>query len=82
MHYILLIYDISDNRRRTKIAKLLEGYGKRVQMSAFECLLNSKQYQKLVQNVEKIVKNEDNVRIYDLLTKDIPDDIKCNIYII
>lgn len=29
--FILIIYDIVDNKRRTKFAKLLEGYGKRVQ---------------------------------------------------
>ena len=29
--FILIIYDITDNRRRLKFAKLLEGYGKRVQ---------------------------------------------------
>ena len=33
--FILIIYDITDNRRRLKFAKLLEGYGKRVQKSAF-----------------------------------------------
>ena len=26
--FILIIYDIVDNKRRTKFAKLLEGYGK------------------------------------------------------
>jgi len=81
-HYILLIYDISDNRRRIKISKLLEGYGKRVQMSAFECFLNTKQYDKLVHSIHKIAKKDDNIRIYDLQVKDVPDEIKCDIYMI
>ena len=36
--FILIIYDIVDNKRRVKFAKFLEGYGKRVQKSAFEAI--------------------------------------------
>ena len=32
--FILIIYDIVDNKRRTKFAKLLEGYGKRVHLAS------------------------------------------------
>ena len=46
--FILIIYDIVDNKRRTKFAKLLEGYGKRVQKSAFEAMLSEKNYYKLI----------------------------------
>ena len=30
--FILIIYDIVDNKRRTKFAKLLEGYGTRTEV--------------------------------------------------
>ena len=40
--FILIIYDIVDNKRRTKFAKLLEGYGKRVLKSAFEAMLSGR----------------------------------------
>ena len=30
-YLILIIYDISDNKHRLKISKLLEGYGTRIQ---------------------------------------------------
>ena len=33
--YVLIIYDIVDNSRRTKLAKFLQGYGFRVQKSEF-----------------------------------------------
>jgi len=36
---VLVTYDISDNKRRTKLATFLEGYGRRVQKSVFECFL-------------------------------------------
>jgi CRISPR-associated protein Cas2 len=35
--YYAAVYDISDNRERTKVSKVLGGYGTRVQESVFEC---------------------------------------------
>lgn len=63
---ILVIYDIVDNKRRTNMVKLLESYGNRVQKSAFEALLLNKAYQDLTKKIQKIITNEDNVRIYRL----------------
>ncbi|HEY5481563.1 MAG TPA: CRISPR-associated endonuclease Cas2 [Verrucomicrobiae bacterium] len=31
------VYDVSNDAERTRVAKVLEGFGIRVQMSAFEC---------------------------------------------
>jgi CRISPR-associated protein Cas2 len=70
--FILIIYDISDNKRRNKFAKLLEGYGKRVQKSAFEALLTMQKYNKLIEEIPGYinVKNgEDSVRIYRIIGK-------------
>ena len=63
---VLIIYDIIDNKRRTKMVKLLESYGTRVQRSAFEALINKSQYIKIIEGIKKIISNEDNVRIYRL----------------
>ena len=60
---ILIIYDIIDNKRRTKMVK---SYGTRVQKSAFEALVNKGQYVKIIDGVKKVISNEDNVRIYRL----------------
>ncbi len=38
----VVAYDVSDDRRRTRVAQALEGFGVRVQESVFECRLNSK----------------------------------------
>ena len=35
-YLILIIYDISDNKHRLEISKLLEGYGTRIQKSALK----------------------------------------------
>ena len=63
---VLIIYDIIDNKRRSKTVKLLEGYGVRVQKSAFEILINRTQYLEIIKGIKNIITNEDNVRIYRL----------------
>ena len=62
--YVLVIYDIVDNKKRTKLAKLLNGYGFRVQKSAFEAILTKPKYQKLLQNLTHILGKDDDCRIY------------------
>ena len=72
LEFILIIYDIVDNKRRTKFAKLLEGYGTRVQKSAFEAMLSQKSYEKLVREIPYYINpasGEDSVRIYRMIGK-------------
>ena len=60
---VLVVYDIPDDLRRTKLSKFLEGYGTRVQWSVFECFLSLEQMNNLYDKVEKRVEpQEDNVR--------------------
>ena len=56
----MIIYDIVDNKRRVKFAKFLEGYGKRVQKSAFEAMLSSQRYEKMVREIPKYIELKDN----------------------
>lgn len=65
-YIVLIIYDIISNKQRLKIAKLLSGYGNRVQKSAFEARLDKKRYARMLMDLKKILKSEDNVRIYKL----------------
>lgn len=37
---VVVVYDIPDNKRRKKLADFLEGYGRRVQYSVFECFIS------------------------------------------
>ncbi len=67
--FVLVIYDIIDNRRRVKFAKMLEGYGFRVQKSAFEALLSKRKYAKLIETIPEMIKAEDNVRVYKIIGK-------------
>ena len=52
------------------MAKLLSGYGTRVQKSAFEARLTKKQYARLLHDIKKMLKADDNVRIYKLRSYD------------
>jgi CRISPR-associated protein Cas2 len=63
----IVTYDIPCNKRRKQVSDLLEGYGRRVQYSVFECVLASDQYHELRRRLKKRVKLEqDSVRFYPL----------------
>ena len=65
--FILVVYDISNDRRRTRLHNLLLDFGTPVQYSVFECLLSPKQEMKMNQRVLKIIKPRlDKVRYYPL----------------
>lgn len=71
---VLVIYDVVDNKTRNRLVKCLERYGVRVQKSAFEALLNRKQYDAMMRRASKMINPiEDSLRVYVL------DDI-INIY--
>jgi CRISPR-associated protein Cas2 len=62
---VVVVYDIPEDKRRTKLSNFLEGYGRRVQFSVFECFLSLEEMRQLFEKVKKLVKPaEDNVRFY------------------
>jgi len=64
--YILMIYDISSNKKRVKLSHLLEGYGSRVQLSAFEFLITKQDYEELLKKINLLISSDDSFRIYVL----------------
>ncbi len=64
----LISYDISIDKRRTKVAKLLEGFGRRVLESVFECDLTAAEYTQLRRKLNRRIKADegDKLRIYRL----------------
>ena len=62
---VVVAYDVTDSKRRTKVATFLEGYGRRVQKSVFECFIGLKEMQRLqAQLLSRVQLPEDNVRLY------------------
>lgn len=65
--FFVFAYDIPDDRRRTKIANVLEGYGTRVNYSVFECVLDPRRYRALRTRLQRyLVPSEDALRVYPL----------------
>ncbi|MEZ4867308.1 MAG: CRISPR-associated endonuclease Cas2 [Caldilineaceae bacterium] len=65
--FYIIAYDISSDKRRAKVHKILSGFGQWTQYSLFECYLSEKQYLQLRQRLEKILEESlDSVRFYAL----------------
>lgn len=63
---IVVIYDIADNATRVKMSKYLEGFGVRVQKSAFECVLSQAVYDRMIDGLPAYIQKGDFVRVYKL----------------
>ena len=75
-NFYLLAYDIADDRRRAKIARLLESVAERVQNSVFEAYLKPADLEKLVAGTLKhLKKEEDSLRVY-LLCQNCREKVK------
>ncbi|MCR5093348.1 MAG: CRISPR-associated endonuclease Cas2 [Lachnospiraceae bacterium] len=64
----LVSYDITSDKRRRKIAKELENYGRRVQYSVFECELDKARFSQLYKKLVLLMEGEaeGNIRIYTI----------------
>ena len=66
-HFVVVSYDIPDDRRRNRVCKLLKDYGERVQYSVFECMLRPDDLKRLRERLKPLlVLEEDDVRFYRL----------------
>ena len=72
--FIVVSYDIVQDKARNKVMKLLKGQGNHTQKSVFECLLNEKQIEILIEKIENLIDcDKDSVRIYRLSDKDVSE---------
>ena len=64
--FFLVCFDISDDRIRYRVVKVLKGYGERVQKSVFECAdLTEERFLKMKNSIEDLIDHgEDSVRYY------------------
>ena len=71
-HFVVISYDITDDKRRMRVMKTLEGYGTRVQYSVFEAWLTRRQITDLRDRLMQILRpDEDSVRFYFLNRADV-----------
>lgn len=65
--FVIVSYDISEDKRRTKIHEILSSYGQWMQYSLFECNLSKTEYAKLRSRLQKIINSDtDSIRFYFL----------------
>lgn len=70
MMYIVISYDIIDDKRRSRLAKMLLNYGRRVQKSVFECLLEDRELLELKGKIPLIIDQKtDSVRFYQVCAR-------------
>lgn len=65
--FVLIIYDITDNKKRIKFAKFLQGYGFRVQKSAFEAVITKKKYFELLKLIPPFATGDDSIKVYKII---------------
>ena len=61
--WYLVTYDVRDDGRLRRVARLLEGYGERVQYSVFRCRLGEVELQRLRWELTRIMANEDDLLV-------------------
>lgn len=65
--FVVVVYDISNDRRRTRLHNVLLNFGTPVQYSVFECLLEADRLVSMRQSVQRVIRpRRDRVRYYYL----------------
>ena len=65
-------YDIADDRRRRRIAGLLEDEMVRVQESVFEARLTHERTKSLIGRLEAMLASDDSLRVYAIAADGLP----------
>ncbi len=65
--FTAVCYDISDDRRRARLSRVLADFGRRVQLSVFEADLSQERFERLLLRLRRLVHpGEDRIRVYRL----------------
>jgi CRISPR-associated protein Cas2 len=61
-----VVYDITDDLERARVDKVLKGFGFRVQKSVFECRMDKKTKNELIQRLKELDIKTGFIKIYRL----------------
>lgn len=65
--WVILCYDMVDDRRRARLYQVMQGFGRAVQRSVFECELSAAELERLRRRVRRLIDPaRDSVRLYVL----------------
>lgn len=71
--FVVVSYDIPDDKRRLKVMKTLQGFGHHAQYSVFECRLKRQDLKRLQKRLKALIRREeDDVRLYLLCQQCVP----------
>ena len=59
-HLFVIVYDISDTKRWRRVFKLMNGYGEWLQLSVFQCRLNTQRHAELIALLDGIIHHKDD----------------------
>ena len=62
--FYLISYDITDDRRRNRVFKLLRGWGERVQYSVFCCQLNPREKLRLADEIKGHINQDEDQTLF------------------
>ncbi|MFZ7111974.1 MAG: CRISPR-associated endonuclease Cas2 [Desulfatiglandales bacterium] len=62
-HYVVA-YDISNTKRRTGVARVLQAHGERVNLSVFECELDKDGFEKIRGEIRQLINRKEDLVIY------------------
>lgn len=63
-NFIVVAYDVADDRRRSHVVKILEKIGVRINYSVFECMLTDVQFVKLQERISAEIDNREDRIVY------------------
>ena len=67
VHHIVVSYDIREDKRLSKVGKMMKDYGERVLLSVWECNLDYQKFEQMKERLEGIIDPmEDSIRYYFL----------------
>ncbi len=61
-----VVYDITSDKERAKVERILKGFGFRVQKSVFECRLDRKGKRELIEKLSKLELKTGFIKVYRL----------------
>jgi CRISPR-associated protein Cas2 len=66
--FVVISYDIKNDKRRSQIFKTLKNFGQWMQYSVFECDLSKMEYLRLKSRLDRLIdpEDEDSIRFYFL----------------
>jgi len=68
--FVVVAYDISNTNNRSKVAKLLEKYGTRINLSVFECMITKAKLSQLRKKIDVLINPKTDSIVYYTLCVD------------